>query len=497
MSELQSEKTGLLMLTGTNWAKWSAIMKIHFKMKKAWELIDNNKKASDFENDQVKKEQYEELALVVHLALLKSTDGEDNELVRAQEPEDISAAWNKLVAKHEGEKDDILLRTFDDLILESLTDLKGTDIYVERYMRWAKQIKENTKKIDDLVKLIIVTNMLRDLPKEFDSTKERVREKLKDYELKDVGEALKTRGRELVKEERYQEQFKGLKEHTSAEYEIERMNAQVNQIGFRSDYRQPNYGYRGSYNFGNSNYKGKPWNYIENYRPWERESQRRWLNNVDCEDGERRGSEAEPARSENESRVVEQKPKKFVGSLNTIGQNLKPKKIVGHLASITGRKVVNESRGNEQSNQKPKMSSDLDRKSANNTKGDGKVELKPPEPNRERNKAKENVLKIETRLSQAKEEPEQADEMNREREIESGADEKQSEEQPERQGARIEDDRKLLEEINKLDNHQKAALLMLVKGEQNKDGLRDKARFSNLKKIKKRHAKAVTIIVIR
>ena len=102
-------------------------------MKKAWELIDKDKKAIDFEGDEKKKEKYEELALVVHLALLKSTDGEDNELVRAQDPEDISAAWNKLVAKHEGEKDEILLKTFDDLILESLTELKGTDIYVERY----------------------------------------------------------------------------------------------------------------------------------------------------------------------------------------------------------------------------------------------------------------------------------------------------------------------------------------------------------------------------
>lgn len=365
----ESSDKPILILTESNWSKWSAIAKIKFKMIKAWEMIEEKKKLSDFDDDTVKQEKYRELALKVNLILMSGTEGHDNEIVIAQDAEDISTAWYKLVEKHEGSQDEVLLKTFDNIALESFKELKDTDIYVERYLNWAMVIKQKAESIDNLVKLIITTNMFRTLPKDFESVKERIRADLDDYELKDIADAVKTRAREILKDEKYKEQFSNLK-RTSSEEEIDRMNAELNAVGWmnsnqsdRSPSNSWNSGWssgqdykpdqlhgwssgsnRGSYNFRNPNYKGKPWNYIEDYRPWSSRSHGDWRN-TGYENGERRTGSNESAK-EGESGGGLQK---FAGSLNAIGyqktspeQNLKPKKILGYLAGITGLRVAND-----------------------------------------------------------------------------------------------------------------------------------------------------------
>lgn len=129
-------KKSVLILNETNWVKWSSIVKLQFKLIKAWESIEKKEKLSDHtEGD--KKEKYRELALKVNLILMRGTEGDENEIVAAQDCEDISAAWNKLIEKHEGNQDEVLLKTFDDIALESFKEIKDTNIYVERYLRWA------------------------------------------------------------------------------------------------------------------------------------------------------------------------------------------------------------------------------------------------------------------------------------------------------------------------------------------------------------------------
>lgn len=223
------EKT-VLILNETNWKKWSGITRVQFKLIKAWDLIESEKKPKDF-TDATELEKYKELALKVYLILLRGTEGDDNEIVAAQDNEDISAAWKKLVEKHEGNKDEVLLRTFDDIALESFKDMRNANIYVERYLNWANVIKNKAESVENLTKLVITTNMFRSLPNEFESVKERIRANLEDYDLQKIGNAIKTRAREIQKDEKYQEQFKHLKLDNSDE-EIAKLNAEMNYVGF-------------------------------------------------------------------------------------------------------------------------------------------------------------------------------------------------------------------------------------------------------------------------
>ena len=197
----EHQEKSVLILNESNWKKWSGITKVQFKLIKAWDLIEGEKKTKDFENP-TELEKYKELALKVSLILLKGTEGDDNEIVAAQDSEDISAAWKKLVEKHEGNREEVLLRTFDDIALETFKDLNNANIYVERYLHWATVIKSKAESIENLTKLVIMTNMFRSLPKEFESVKERIRADLEEYDLQKIGDAVKSRAREIQKDEK-------------------------------------------------------------------------------------------------------------------------------------------------------------------------------------------------------------------------------------------------------------------------------------------------------
>ena len=361
----ESSDKAILILTESNWSKWSAMAKIKFKMIKAWTMIEEKKKLSDYDDDTAKQEKYRELALKVNLILMSGTEGHDNEIVTAQDAEDISSAWYKLVEKHEGNQDEVLLRTFDAIALESFKEMKDTNIYVERYLNWATVIKQKAESIENLVKLIITTNMFRTLPKEFESVKERIRADLDDYDLKDIADAVKTRAREILKDEKYNEQFGNLK-RSSSEEEINKINAQLNQIGWKSGGRNwsgaggysghwsggyNNFNGRGQYGAGQRGYSGgrgfrpyrsRPWN-----GNWYNKSNRGGLNNINQED-EHTNSSNERDEPSSGGSVTENRPKKFVATVNAIGQNeqktsnLKEKKYVGRISSIIDVKVKNE-----------------------------------------------------------------------------------------------------------------------------------------------------------
>lgn len=198
------EEKSTLVLNSENWSKWSSKMLAGFKQIGAGEWIKEEKKIEDFAN--VQKEKFRKTALAVNLMLQRATIGDDNELVRTEDPEAISAAWNKLVNKYEGDKNQKLLRAFDDMILEQFKGADLVDEYVGRFNSCAKTIKENVGTIDELIKLIVVSNMLRSLPKEFDSVKQAVREKIEENSLADLTSEIEIGVLELVlKELKYEE----------------------------------------------------------------------------------------------------------------------------------------------------------------------------------------------------------------------------------------------------------------------------------------------------
>ena len=361
----ENHEKSVLILNKSNWPKWSAIVRVQFKLIKAWDKIQAGEKATDLDGQ--KLEEYKQLALKVNLILMKGTEGHDNEIVAAQDNEDISAAWNKLVEKHEGNQDEILLKTFDDIALETFKSNDEANIYVERYLHWAAVLKRNAKSIDNLTKLVIVTNMFRSLPKQFESVKERIRADLEEYDLQKIGDAIKSRAREIKKDEQYEQQFKTLTKYDSDE-EIAKLNAEINQIGrsgwknrnnlnsswrggwndgYRGNGRGSNGGWNGGWNDGWNGGRGRGWNEApRGNRPyrgqaWNRSGRqaRGDLNSVE-HDGE---TESNPNEQNNQQEskpsgsVTENKPKKFVAFINEINYNnpqSKEKKIVGTLSAI-------------------------------------------------------------------------------------------------------------------------------------------------------------------
>lgn len=101
----------IIKLSTETYETWKKMVEINLKMNKAYEWV-KNKKTKETLTTEENKETYINAALKVNYLLLRSTDGEDNEIVRNQDSEDISTAYYKLVEKYEGNKDEILLRNF-------------------------------------------------------------------------------------------------------------------------------------------------------------------------------------------------------------------------------------------------------------------------------------------------------------------------------------------------------------------------------------------------
>ena len=328
----------VLILNDSNWCKWSAIMKLRFKMIKAWSMMENDKTAEDYkEGDE--RDKYRELALKVNLLLMQGTEGDDNEIVAAQDSENISAAWRKLVEKHEGNQDEILLKTFDDLALETFTELKDANIYVERYLHWATVIKNKAGSIENLTKLVITTNMFRSLPKEFETVKERIRADLEEYDLQKIGDAIKGRAREVLKDKQYEKQFKSREQPDSDDEEIARLNAEMNYIGFENENWSD-----GDDGWPNpedewSGYSDKAAVKFKRDRP---SADRQWFG---------RGRTRNQAERE---RIQEPEKAKYAGyNLNAIIQsNSKPMKILGHMNAIISHQI--ERKAGEPRSQKPR-----------------------------------------------------------------------------------------------------------------------------------------------
>ena len=262
----------MVMLNGENWEKYRSIMKIKFKQLEAYEWIEKETKPSDVKGDPAELKKYKNAALAVNLLLLRTTDGDDNELVRCQDCEDITAAWSKLTAKYEGDKNQRLLRAFDDMILEKFAGIEQAPVYVQRYEKYAKMITENSDSVEELAKVIVISNIFRSLPSEFDPVKQKVRESPESYTLAKISSAIIIRARELASEKKYEEQFGGLNKANERDEEIDKLNAQINQISFKSNDRNTNnswnspydqqYGNgrgRGSYNFYRPRGRGRGW----------------------------------------------------------------------------------------------------------------------------------------------------------------------------------------------------------------------------------------------
>lgn len=234
------EEKSMPVLNGENWEKWKAIVIIKMKQLDAYDWAEKETKPTELVNNATELAKYKKAALAVNLLLLRTTDGDDNELVRNQDCDDISAAWSMLKAKYEGDKNQRLLRAFDDMVLEKFTSIEQVPVYVQRYEKYAKMITDNSKSVEELTKAIVISNIFRSLPSEFDPVKLKVRESPDEYTLTKITSAIVIRARELTNEKQYEERFGGLN-NGGEDDEINKLNAQVNQIQFRpnaTDYQQ-------------------------------------------------------------------------------------------------------------------------------------------------------------------------------------------------------------------------------------------------------------------
>lgn len=324
---------------------WRQQMKIAFKLAGAWDHIEANRKIEEVKS--ASQDDFKKLALKVNYALLAATKGEDNSIVCAQDETCIFSAWNSLQEKHEGSKSERLLRTFDDLILEKYEDLDKVHAYVEKYLAWAKSIKENASSVEELTKLIITTNIFRSLPEQFDPVKQRVREELNKYTVSSIGEAIKIRARELLSEQKYTEKF-GTIAASNDSKEIDELNCELSYMNtgqrnggrfdrqfayngdrYERDYQQNTYGrnyyqfdgnrgrgyFRGRYNFRGRRGGG---------RGGQQHNYERNENRISHLDQEVKRQESEESHAE--SAVIDNKPKKYLAHLSAIDLKGKPKK---------------------------------------------------------------------------------------------------------------------------------------------------------------------------
>lgn len=62
--------------------------------------------------------------------------------------------------------------------------------YAKRYNNWAKAIRENAETMDELAKVIVVNNLIRSLPNEFDSVKELVLDTIEEHSFETLAWAI-------------------------------------------------------------------------------------------------------------------------------------------------------------------------------------------------------------------------------------------------------------------------------------------------------------------
>lgn len=352
------EEKSILVLNGENWQKWRSIMVIKFKQLDAYDWIKEEITAASLKNNPTELAKYKKAALAVGLLLLRTTNGDDNELVRNQDCEvDISSAWTKLVSKYEGDKSQRLLRTFDDMVLERFGGLEQAAVYVGRYENWAKMIENNTTSVSELVKTIVVTNIFRSLPSEFDPVKQKVREELSNYTLEKIASAIVIRARELINDKKYEEQFGSLRKPDDEEDEIDKLNAQINQVQFGANQRSNNwhnqsskqydqqYGYgrgRGSYNFYRPKGRGRGQQRGggSGRGSWHVGEYANRLNQISSQDDE---VSTEVLDNEDRSATTQVKPKRVIASISAlVTAEPKPKKIIGYLGAMSSENQVGE-----------------------------------------------------------------------------------------------------------------------------------------------------------